>query len=119
MVRGRNVIVVWVLLIVGAFAAGTLEAASADLGQTPIRAALARTNRFANREASLHSTTYTLGTCLLLHKKPWLGYRCSYTIHRLGDQCHDSLTVAVRRTANREYDATAVKWYGSGQGAPC
>jgi hypothetical protein len=101
------------------FLVGTADISLADVGRTPVRAALARTDRFASREAKLRNTTYTLGSCVLLHRKPWLGYRCSYTIHGLSDQCHDFVTVAVRSTASNEYNAVAVKWFGSGRGAPC
>jgi hypothetical protein len=98
---------------------GAVEIASADVGRTPVRAALARTDRYASHEAKSRNTTYTLGSCVLLHRRPWLGYRCSYTIHGLSDQCHDFVTVAVRKTASNEYNAVAVKWYGSGLGGPC
>lgn len=116
--RFRTLTLLLLVLVGGAASEGWVTA-SADTGRTAVTAAHARTDRFAKREASLHRTTYTLGVCRLLHRRPWLGYRCEYTIHGLGDQCHDFVTVAVKRLPSGEYNAIALKWYGSGAGAPC
>ncbi len=93
--------------------------ASVGLGKTPVKAALARTDIYAAREARIASTTFTPGPCKLLHRKPWLGYSCEYTIHGRDDQCHDFVTVAVTRTAGGESSAVPKKWTSAPGGAPC
>ena len=114
--RGRSLAALGLATILFASTCGV---AAADTGHTAIAAARARTNRYAEREATIHHTMYALGSCKLLHRKPWLAYNCSYVIHGLADQCRDVLTVAVVRQKNGVYSATAKKWSSSAVGAPC
>jgi hypothetical protein len=96
--------------------------ATADLGRTALAAAKARTERAAQRESGSYggATTYKVGSCALLHRRPWLGYRCGYTIFGRGLQCHIVLTLGVKRTPSGEYNAINVKTTAYGPvGAPC
>jgi hypothetical protein len=110
------------MLLIAALAATTAAVATADLGRTPLAAAKARTARAAQHESGSYGSaaTYKLGSCTLLHRRPWLGYRCGYTIFGRGLQCHILLTLGVKRTASGQYDAIALKSSADGAvGAPC
>ena len=98
------------------------ETATADLGRTPLAAARARTERAARREANSYggAATYKLGSCALLHRRPWVAYRCGYTMFGRGLQCHLQLTLGVKRTPSGQYDAILLKTAGEGPvDAPC
>lgn len=96
--------------------------AAADVGRTPLAAARARTDRAARREAASYggAATYKLGSCALLHRRPWVAYRCGYTMFGRGLQCHLVLTLGVRRTASGLYNAILLKTLAEGPvDAPC
>jgi hypothetical protein len=107
---------------VSAFAAAGAPVSRADLGKTPVAAALARTDRWLQHEAGGYggAATYKLGTCKLLHRRPWLAYTCTGAIYGRGKACHITLTLAVRKVAPDWYNAINVKSYADGPlNAPC
>jgi hypothetical protein len=64
--------------------------------------------------------TYKLGSCALLHRRPWLAYRCAFTMFGRGLQCRLLLTLGVKREASGQYDAILLKSTAEGPvGAPC
>lgn len=52
---------------------------------------------------------YSLGSCHLLHRTPWVAYGCTFELHGVPLYCHGLVTVAVKRVASDEYRAGAVK----------
>jgi hypothetical protein len=100
----------------------TATAAVADIGPTPVAAAKARTIRYAEREAKSYggTVTYTMGSCSLLHRRPWVAYLCHFTMYGRGLQCHVTLTLGVRKLAAGEYDARQITSHADGPlDAPC
>lgn len=82
------------------------------IGHTPVAAALAATRKHAAHEVvawNQPGVRYTLGSCHVLHRKPWLAYNCSYELHGVAPYCHGVLTVAVRRLPDRTWRAQGVK----------
>jgi hypothetical protein len=111
-----------VVLLISVATAGAATVARADLGKTPIAAALARTDRWLHHEAGGYggAATYKLGTCKLLHRRPWLAYTCTGAIYGRGLVCHITVTLAVRKLAPDSYNAINVKSYADGPlNAPC
>jgi hypothetical protein len=96
-----------VLLVV--FAAAFFFAAGAwayVYGPTPQAVALAATKRFATHEVHAWNqpqVSYTLGTCRVLHRRPWLAYVCGFEIHGVPMYCHFAVTVGVKHLADRKY----------------
>jgi hypothetical protein len=88
-----------------ALAAAGAPVSRADLGKTPIAAALARTDRWLHHEAGGYggAATYKIRTCKLLHRRPWLAYTCTGAIYGRGLVCHITVTVAVRKLAPDSY----------------
>lgn len=73
---------------------------------------MAATKRFAAHEVvawNRPGVAYILGTCRVLHRKPWLAYNCSFELHGVPPYCHGVLTVAVKRLADGTYRAQGVK----------
>jgi len=86
-------------------------AAAAVIGPTPQAAALADTKKFAEHEVhawNRPSVTYTVGSCRLLHRRPWLAYSCDWKLHGIQGQCLTRITVAVKRLADGSYSAAEV-----------
>jgi len=82
------------------------------IASTPQAAALAATKKFAIHEVvawNRPGVAYILGTCHVLHRKPWLAYNCGFELHGVPSYCHGVLTVAVRRLAAGSYRAQGVK----------
>ncbi|MHB8468229.1 MAG: hypothetical protein ACYDCH_00505 [Gaiellaceae bacterium] len=103
-------------------AAGVVSGASgAVIEPTPQAAALAATQKFVLHDihAWNRPLRYTLGTCRVLFRRPWVAYGCQYRIHGLPSECLDLLTVAVKRLAGGRYRAEAVKWRDLPSSAPC
>ena len=81
------------------------------IGPTPLAAALADTKKFAQHEVravNRPGVSYTVGTCTLLHRKPWLAYTCTWELHGTPGECVDRITVAVKRLASGMYLAGEV-----------
>jgi hypothetical protein len=84
-------------------------------------AALAATKKDA--EADIRAwggpATYKVGTCRVLHRKPWLAYGCEYRVHGIPTQCLNLVTVAVKRLTVGRYRAAVVKWHDLRDQPPC
>jgi hypothetical protein len=75
-------------------------------GATPLAAALATTEHYAAHEvktANQPHVSYTVGTCRLLHRTPWVGYLCGYELHGVPLYCHGVVTVGVKRLAAHRF----------------
>jgi hypothetical protein len=110
------------VLVTSLLAAGDANVARADLGKTPVAAALARTDRWLRREAGSYggAATYKLGSCSLLHRRPWVAYNCTGAIYGRGEVCHIVVTLGVRKVAAGEYNAINVASHADGPlDAPC
>jgi hypothetical protein len=101
------------LLIV--IVAASISAAGARAyvyGPTPQAVALAATKKFAIHEVHAWNqpqVSYTLGTCRLLHRRPWVAYVCGFEIHGVPMYCHFAVTVGVKRLADRSYRGQEVR----------
>jgi hypothetical protein len=118
----RRHVLLLVVCAVSALAAAGAPVSRADLGKTPIAAAFARTDRWLHHEAGGYggAATYKLGTCKLLHRRPWLAYTCTGALFGRGLVCHITVTLAVRKVARDSYNAISVKSYADGPlNAPC
>jgi hypothetical protein len=89
--------------------AAFLSAAGASAyvyGLTPQEVSLAATKKLAMHEVHAWNqpqVSYTLGTCRLLHRRPWLAYVCGFELHGVPMYCHIAVTVGVKRLADRKY----------------
>ena len=75
-------------------------------GPTPQAVALAATKKFAIHEVHAWNqpqVSYTVGTCRVLHRRPWLAYVCGFEIHGVPMYCHLAVTVGVKYLADRKY----------------
>lgn len=82
-------------------------------------AARAATKKFVEHDLRGRPATYKLGTCRVLHRKPWLAYGCEYRVYGLSDQCLDIVIVAVKRQPDGRYRGTEVGWHDLRDQAPC
>jgi hypothetical protein len=82
-------------------------------------AARAATKKFVEHDLRGRPATYKLGTCRVLHRKPWLAYGCEYRVYGLLDQCLNIVIVAVRRQPDGQYRGTEVGWHDLRDQAPC
>jgi hypothetical protein len=110
---GRRPSALFAILV--AVAITTSSAASAAvIGPTAQTAALAVTKKFALHDIRAWNrpgTSYTLGTCHVLHRRPWVAYVCDYWLHGIPHLCHNLLTIAVKRLPDGNYRAEEVKWH--------
>jgi hypothetical protein len=94
-------------LISAAVACGVASAAQAYVfGPTRHAVTLAATKKFAAHEVKAWNqpqVSYTLGTCHLLHRKPWVAYNCGFELHGVPDYCNGVVTVGVKRLPNGTY----------------
>lgn len=100
------------LLLLALTGIGASVASAYVIGRTPSAAALAAAKKAATHEVvawNQPQVSYTLGSCHLLHRKPWLAYVCSWDLHGVPNYCHGQLTVAVRRLPDGMYRATGIK----------
>jgi hypothetical protein len=75
-------------------------------GPTPQAVALAATKKLAIHEVHAWNqpqVSYTLGTCRVLHRRPWLAYVCGFELHGVPMYCHLAVTVGVKRLADHRY----------------
>ena len=95
------------LLVCVVVACVCAAAASAYVyGPTPQAVTLAATKKFAAHEVKVWNqpqVSYTLGTCHLLHRRPWLAYGCGFELHGVPLYCHGLVTVGVERLADGTY----------------
>jgi hypothetical protein len=100
--RGFSVLVVCVL----GLCFGAAGARAFVIGPTPQAAALAATKKFAIHEVKAWNqpgVSYTLGTCRVLHRRPWVAYGCAFELHGVPLYCHGLVTVGVRRLPDGTY----------------
>src|ERR1051325_1210735 len=89
-------------LIAAAFVMAVTPSASAGvIGPTPKAAALAATEKYARHEVQAWNrpgASYTLETCRMLHRRPWLAWGCEWELHGTPPpECLLRLIVAVTR----------------------
>ena len=75
-------------------------------GTTPQAAALATTKNYAAHEVKAWNqpqVSYTVGTCRLLHRTPWVAYVCGFELHGVPLYCHGLVTVGVKRLAPHRF----------------
>lgn len=84
-------------------------------------AALAATKKFVEHDirAWARPATYRLGTCRVLHRKPWLAYGCEYRVQGIPGECLNFVTVAVKRLPDGEYRGAEVGWHDLRDQQPC
>ena len=107
-VRGVGALLVCVVVL----CVGAVAAFAYVYGPTPMAVALAATNKFAAHQVKAWNrpqVSYTLGTCRVLHRKPWLAYNCTFELHGVPLYCHGLVTVGVRRLADGKYRGQAVR----------
>jgi hypothetical protein len=81
-------------------------------GPSPQAVTLAVTKKFAAHEVKAWNqpqVSYTLGTCHLLHRRPWLAYSCGFELHGVPRYCHGVVTVGIKRLANGSYRGQEVR----------
>jgi hypothetical protein len=118
----RRHILFLVACAVSALAAAGAPISRADLGKTAVAAARARTDRWLHHEAATYggAARYKLGSCRVLHRRPWLAYDCTGAIYGRGLVCHITVTLAVRKVAPDSYNAINVRSSADGPlNAPC
>ena len=94
------------LLAVIGLCVGTTAALAYVYAPTAQAAALAATKRFAAHEVKAWNqpqVSYNLGTCHVLHHRPWLAYACTFELHGVSNYCHGVVTVGVKRLAERNF----------------
>jgi hypothetical protein len=82
------------------------------IASTPLAAARLATQKHATHEVAAWNqpqVSYTMGTCRVLHRKPYLAYECGWKLHGVPDYCQGRLVVAVRKLADSRWRATGVK----------
>ena len=101
------------LLLVCVLAAATAAVASASvIGATPLAAARAATEKHAAQDVvawNRPGAYYTMGTCRVLHRKPYLAYECGWKLHGVPAYCRGRLVAAVRKLPDGRWSATGVK----------
>jgi hypothetical protein len=81
-------------------------------GPTPQAVALAATTKFAMHEVHAWNqpqVSYTLGTCRVLHRRPWRAYVCGFELHGVPMYCHFAVTAGVKRLADGKYRGQEVR----------
>lgn len=92
--------------------AGAAVASAYVYGTTAHAVAVAAMTKFAAHEVKAWNqpqVSYSLGTCHVLHRKPWLAYNCTFELHGVPSYCHGVVTVGVKRLAAREYRGQEVR----------
>jgi ketosteroid isomerase-like protein len=101
------------LLALGVLALTMSAVASAYvIASTPLAAARMATEKHAAHEVTAWNqpqVAYTMGTCRVLHRKPYLAYECGWKLHGVPDYCQGRLVAAVRKLADGRWRATGVK----------
>ena len=95
-------------LLVGVLAACVFAAGAwaSVYEPTPQAAALAATEKLAKHEVKAllqPDVSYSLGTCRVLHREPWVAYVCGFELHGVPMYCHLAVTVAVKYVADHKY----------------
>jgi hypothetical protein len=106
----RRVSAAFVTCLVAAATAGA--ATAYVIGATPLAAARAATEKHAAHEVvawNRPGVSYTMGTCHVLHRKPYLAYECGWKLHGVPDYCQGRLDVAVRKLADNRWRAAGIK----------
>jgi hypothetical protein len=100
----RGALVLAMCILVLCF--GAAGANAFVIGPTPQAVALAATTKYAGHEVKAVNqagVSYTLGTCRVLHRKPWLAYGCAFELHGYPEYCHGVVTVGVRHLPDGTY----------------
>jgi hypothetical protein len=100
---------------------GAAGARAYVIGPTAKSALLATANKFVAHEVhawNQPNASYTLGTCRLLHRRPWVAYTCGFELHGIPGECRGVVTVGVKRLADGEYRAQEIISKNLTQG-PC
>ena len=108
-------------LCVTAMFFGAAEAWAYVIGPTAQAAVLAAANKFAAHEVhawNQPNSSYTLGTCRVLHRRPWVAYTYGFELHGVPGECRGAVTVGVKRLANGNYRAQEITSKSLTQG-PC
>jgi len=82
------------------------------IAATPLAAARVAAEKHAAHEVvawNQPQVAYTMGTCRVLHRKPYLAYECGWKLHGVPDYCQGRLVVAVRKLPDSRWRATGVK----------
>jgi hypothetical protein len=90
----------------------TAETPAYVIGTTPLAAARAATEKHARHEViawNRPAVSYTMGTCRVMHRKPYLAYECGWELHGVPAYCQGRLVVSVRRLADGRWRAAGVK----------
>jgi uncharacterized membrane protein YecN with MAPEG domain len=108
-VRRRPLALLLVCLLALAMAA---VASAYVIGATPLIAARAATKKHAAHEVvawNRPGVSYTMGTCRVLHRKPYLAFECGWKLHGVPDYCQGRLVIAVRKLTDTRWRATGIK----------
>ena len=87
-------------------------AAAFVIASTPAAAARAATVKHAAHEVvawNQPGVSYTMGTCRVLHRTPYLAYECGWKLHGVRDYCDGRLVVAVRKLPDGRWRGMGVK----------
>lgn len=82
------------------------------IAATPLAAARAATEKHAAHEVvawNRPGVSYTMGTCRVLHRKPYLAYECGWKLHGVPDYCQGRLVAAVRKLPDSRWRAAGVR----------
>ena len=82
------------------------------IASTPLAAARMAAEKHAAHEVvawNQPQVSYTMGSCRVLHRKPYLAYECGWKLHGVPDYCQGRLVVAVRKETAGRWRATGVK----------
>ena len=102
------------VLVLVAVVAIVPNAVAGVIGPTPQAAAIAATKKFVLHDLKAWNrpgATYRLGTCRVLHRKPWVAYGCEYQVYGIPSECLNLLTLGVKRLPDGTYRAEALKWH--------
>jgi hypothetical protein len=107
----RHLVLALLFLCVLALAMAAAASAYVIAG-TPLGAARLAAEKHAAHEViawNQPQVAYTMGTCRVLHRKPYLAYECGWKLHGVPDYCQGRLVVAVRKLPDSRWRATGVK----------
>ena len=88
-------------------------ASTGVIGPTPHAASLAATTRYAQHQVRAWNrpgVSYSIGSCRVLHRRPWLAWGCEWELHGAPQgECLERLILGVKRLPDGRYRAVALK----------
>jgi hypothetical protein len=106
----RRLLALLVLCVLALTMAGI--ASAYVIAATPLAAARMAARKHAAHEVvawNQPQVAYTMGTCRVLHREPYLAYECGWELHSVPNYCQGRLVVAVRKLPDNRWRATGVK----------